>query len=90
MKRIKSAVIAGKRWKFDWTRPPPEDGAIGETHWDLRTLQIDPANPNTADFLDTVIHETTHAAAPYLSGEGVETISNAIAGVLWKVGYRCV
>jgi len=88
VKRIKVAKIAGKRWRFDWTRPPAEDAAEGECHWDIRTLQIDPAKPETVNFLDSVVHETTHAAAPFLSEDAVEAISNAVAEVLWKAGYR--
>lgn len=76
---------------MDWTPPPKEDEAKGECHYDLKTIQVDGnRDPHTQDFMDTVVHETAHAAAPYLSEEAVETISNAIASVLWKVGYRCV
>ena len=88
MRLIRSANIAGKRWAFDWTPPPPEDKAHGECHWDLRTIQIDP-NEKPQQLLDTIIHEIIHPCEPAMSEARVEKLANAISGALWRIGYRC-
>ena len=38
--------------------------------------------------LETTIHELMHAAAWPASEEYIETVSNDIANVLWRLGYR--
>lgn len=59
----------------------------GECDWESRTITLD-ANQHDFEFLDTAIHELTHALHPNWSESKVSEISNTYARALWDLGYR--
>ena len=40
------------------------------------------------DLLDTIIHEVTHCAYPFLTEEAVLQFATELADILWKLDYR--
>ena len=89
---LKSFIIGPRRWKILWEAPPLEDKAVAECHFDIRTIQLDPAERGR-QALDSTIHEAIHAihdspGMPRLSEAQVELEANAMSGLLWGIGYR--
>lgn len=88
MRRIKTAKIIGRKWRFDWSPIDPQDKALGLCYKTEHEIQIDPQQRGRG-LLDTIIHETLHGADPDLSEARVSRCAEAVSCVLWKVGYRC-
>lgn len=84
MRRIRTATILGKRWRFRWERIDPEDKAVGMCFQSEHEIHID-TRQHGRDLLDTLVHETLHGADKDLSEEKVARYAGAVAGVLWKV-----
>ena len=63
MRRIKTAKILGRKWRFDWSPIDPEDKAVGLCYKTEHEIQIDPQQRGRG-LLDTIIHETIHGADP--------------------------
>ncbi len=47
-----------------------------------------PPGRDTADRLDTFVHETLHASCPLMKESEVIRIADDVSTVLWKAGYR--
>lgn len=43
---------------------------------------------NSQKYMDTLIHELIHLELPEMIEEEVEKLSNSIARLIWKAGYR--
>ena len=84
-----NVMIRGRKWELSFVDRLP-DGAYGECD--------DPSRPNKCirvamnmseeEFLETTIHECTHACVPDLSEEAVEILARDIAHILYRIGFR--
>lgn len=77
--------IRGQRWKIRFV--PNLGDKAGECDYGLRILRV-AQGQSEADELDTVIHEVLHAAHPDLEEAAIGETGEAIAKVLWRLGWR--
>ena len=84
VKRGRRVIIGGRRWRIVVGGVGP--GLCGECDYDARTIHID-ESLRGGERLDTVIHEITHAAFPWLSEEAVEQFGTELAVALQRWGY---
>lgn len=74
----------------EWTLIPTgelPDNTLGLTCHDDNTILLYSLSTQR-DFLDLLIHESLHAAFPWMREWMVNKVASQIADVLWKVGYR--
>jgi len=79
MKKIRSAIINGKRWRINWTKPNTGDFAL--CHHNLHMIQIDP-NVDEITLTSIVADEVCHVHFPQLDNEYVDTFSDDVAKVM--------
>lgn len=87
MNRIKSAVLKGKRWAFDWRKPRATDGRWAEVDFDKRLISINPRLRNQS-LAASLIDEIFHAHFPDKRNDAVGRFSDDAARVLQAVGFR--
>ena len=80
----KTVSIRGKRWRIRFV--PNLGDKWGECDYESRVLRI-AFGQSEKDELDTLIHELLHAATE-LEEDAVGQTAEAIAGVLWRFGWR--
>ena len=77
--------IRGQRWKLRFV--PNLGDKAGECDYGARVLRIALGQPQEEE-LDTVVHEILHAAYPDIEEAAVGETGEAIAKVLWRLGWR--
>lgn len=82
---IRTHTIRGRRWRVDGLRNVRRP-ALGECASPPRVLRI-PVDGDTLDELDTIIHEALHAATE-LDETAVSETAEAVARLLWRLGWR--
>lgn len=83
-------TILGKRWRLEWVKRFPHRQQCGECD---HPNAIDKAikikeGMSEQDTLDTLIHESIHAAGWHLDEDFVEELATDIARMLIRLGYR--
>ena len=80
--------IRGETWRVRFVSRPPE-GNVGLCDRTRKTPAIKVWDGlGGVKRLDTIIHETLHAALWDLDEEAIEETATAIAEILWRLGYR--
>lgn len=83
---IKNHIFRKKHWKIrnqDVLKP----GYLGLCVYHKDTIHI-PIEGDTRDELDVIIHESLHAACPYLNEDEVNETATDIAKLLWRLKWR--
>ena len=82
MKKIRSCIINGKRWRIVWSSP---GGDFGECDWDKHTITINPSCDPTS-MCDVLIHELAHAHFPCMSEAAIDSFATSASDTLFKAG----
>lgn len=81
-------VILGKRWRVKFRRLPDDTcGLCDHPRSPDKTISID-VRLRGVDRLDTILHESLHAALWPIDEEHITAAATDIAGLLWRLGYR--
>lgn len=64
-----------------------KDNVVGWAYLDGSRIELDPSIYGK-EYLDTLIHESTHIFFPYLSEKIVDEFSKFVTEILWKQKYR--
>lgn len=87
MRQVKTHSFHGKRFTVKHSNLLRTAKTLGLAHFEKKTLYI-PADGDTKDELDTIIHEALHFAFPYIAEEEVTDGATDLAGLLWRLGWR--
>lgn len=79
MRRRRTVYIAGQRWKVEWDARLR--GAYGICDYAKRTIQL-AAGMDTADLVDTILHEFIHARWPDLDETAVSDMAETCSRFL--------
>ena len=83
---IRSHTFAGRRFAVR-----PQTGLrrplLAECDYGTRTIRI-PTDGDTLDELDQIVHESLHAAYPWMEEDHVNAGATSIARMLWRLGWR--
>jgi hypothetical protein len=77
--------VRGQRWRLRFV--PNLGDKDGECEYGTRVIRVALGQPEQSE-LDTVIHEILHAAYPDLEEDAVGQTAEALAKVLWGLGWR--
>jgi hypothetical protein len=81
-------TIRGKRWNLEFRKLPGGDlGKCDSPETPNKTIVVNP-NQKGVDVLGTILHEAMHAAHWDLDEEAIDSASDDIAKILWRLGYR--
>ena len=86
MRPVRTHTFAGHRFAIrpqTGVRPP----VMADCDYTRRRIRI-PVDGDTLDELDCIIHESLHAACPWLAEWIVDTTATSIARLLWRLGWR--
>ena len=89
-KRIDSHKFRGKRYKIRWLPKPKFNGESVEgfcTNPALAEIAIK-TNLTEKQLLATALDEGLHACIWDLDNEAVDEISDSLASLLWRLGFR--
>ena len=86
MRRVRSHIFRGKRWRIRW-RTGRGKGYCEAPTAPEKEMTINPRQKDIA-LLDTLIHESLHACHWDMDEEAVEETATDIARLLWRLGYR--
>lgn len=87
LRKIKTITMCGKRYKFRLKRLKDARGLTDHPDTKGKTVYIDP-NEKGKDLLATLIDELIHCCIFEISNEFVDEMSDSMAEVLWRAGYR--
>ena len=79
------AQINEETWTFIPTGDLPD--SYGSTWHDDKVILVNALDTDKG-FLDLVVHESLHAAFPWMREWMVNRLGTEIAAILWKLGYR--
>lgn len=82
---LRTHTIRGRRWRIEGLRNVRRS-ALGECRVEDRVLRVPLAGDTLAE-LDTIIHEALHAATE-LDETAVSETAEAVARLLWRLGWR--
>lgn len=81
-------TILGKRYRFEFTRLRGRDCGICSDPTDTNKRIRIRRGMDEFTTLDTIIHETLHAADFWKREEWVDQVGTDLAKILWRLGYR--
>lgn len=81
----RQVTVRGQRWRLRFV--PNLGDKFGECDYGQRVIRIAQGQSEEEE-LDTLIHELLHAAYPDLEESAIHQTAEAVAGVLWRLGWR--
>jgi hypothetical protein len=87
MRQVKTHSFNGKRFTIKHCNLLRTAKCLGLAHFEKKTLYI-PTDGDTQDELETIVHEACHGAFPFIAEEEITDGAEAIARLLWRLGWR--
>lgn len=87
--KVKDYTFNDKKYRMLWRKHPVDKASCDDptTEESRRNMFIDPTEPSK-EFLETVLHEATHAEQFYLDEPTVQRIGKELSTLLWNIGFR--